>query len=72
MSDPVPARSLDEYQPLRVLLQQHPQFREHQLRWMLRFRDENGLDAHTMKIGREIYFHVPGFLAWLNEKRRAT
>lgn len=72
MSDAMPARSLDEYQPLRIFLEQHPQFREHQLRWLLRFRQHNGLDAHTLKVGKEIYFHVPGFLRWLNEQRQAA
>ena len=72
MSTPIAARSLDEYQPLRTFLDQHPQFRENQLRWLLRFRDENGLAAHVMKIGRELYLHVPGFLRWLDEQRKAA
>ena len=63
------AKTLDEYQPLRTFLQQHEQFREHQIRWLLRFRAENGLDAHVLKIGKEIYIHKPGFLLWLNEQR---
>jgi len=33
-----------------------------QIRWQLRFRDENGLDEAVVKVGKIIYIHVPTYM----------
>lgn len=38
---------------------------EHALRWALRFRHTNGLDAHVTRLGKNLLIHVPGFTSWL-------
>jgi len=36
-----------------------------QLRWALRFREENGLNEAVIKFGRRLYIHKPSFFKWL-------
>ncbi len=33
-----------------------------QLRWALRFREDNGLDVAVVKFGKRIYIHRPTFM----------
>jgi hypothetical protein len=35
---------------------------ETQIRWQLRFRDQNGLDKAVVKVGKTIYIHVPTYM----------
>ena len=37
---------------------------ESQVRWALRYRNENGLAEHVTRFGRRLYLHVPGFARW--------
>jgi len=36
---------------------------ENQIRWQLRFKDENGLDKAVVKVGKLTYIHVPTYMA---------
>lgn len=40
------------------------QFTENQLRWVLRYRDKNGLSRHVRKLGKSIYISRSGFFEW--------
>jgi hypothetical protein len=35
---------------------------ETQIRWQLRFREENGLSEAVVKVGKIIYIHVPTYM----------
>lgn len=35
---------------------------ETQIRWQLRFREQNGLDKAVVKVGKTIYIHVPTYM----------
>jgi hypothetical protein len=41
-----------------------------QIRWALRWRNENGLSEHVTRMGRRLYIHVPGFTTWFRERGR--
>lgn len=71
-STPIPAADLNEFQPIDRFVEEYPQFSLYQLRWLLRSRRDNGLDAHTVKLGRRLYIHAPGFLEWVNAQRNAS
>jgi hypothetical protein len=45
---------------------------ETQIRWQLRFRDQNGLDKAVVKIGKIIYIHVPSFMQIAFHQPRST
>ena len=57
--------SLNNWQKLPDFLNNYPQFSEHQMRWLLMRRQENGLSECTRKIGKPLYINVPGFLKWI-------
>ena len=60
---------LDEYTTPDALARRHPDlFTLAQLRWALRFRDENGLAEHVTRLGRRLYIHVPGFTGWFQAR----
>ena len=61
---------LADYLTLQQLLREYPgMFTESQLRWALRFRQENGLAEHVVLFGRRLYIHVPGFTQWFSQHR---
>lgn len=63
------ARNLDEYSTPEGLAKKHSElFSLQQLRWALRFRDDNGLSQHVTKFGRRLYIHEPGFVTWFHRQ----
>lgn len=64
-----PPNSLDEYTTIDGMVDDHPDlFSKTQLRWALRYRSSNGLAEHTLKFGKRLYIHVPGFVTWLRHQ----
>jgi len=45
---------------------------ETQLRWQLRFREENGLAEAVVKVGKTIYIHVPTYMRRVFGPRRGA
>jgi hypothetical protein len=45
---------------------------ETQLRWQLRFREENGLSEAVAKVGKTIYIHVPTYMRLVFGPRRGA
>ncbi len=35
-----------------------------QIRWSLRFRNDNGLNKAVVKMGKRLYIHRPTFMKW--------
>jgi len=61
---------LSELDTIDELTARYPdKFSKSQLQWALRFRDENGLDAAVVKLGRRLYLHRPTFMTWLVSRR---
>jgi hypothetical protein len=65
---PEAPQSLNDFQPPEAIAGQFPQFSESSIRWWLRERRNNGLAPHVRKIGKKVYLHVPGFMAWINSR----
>jgi hypothetical protein len=63
-----PPPNLDDFQPPEVISDKYPQFPAPTLRWFLRQRHLNGLDAHVRRVGKKLYIHVPGFAAWIDSR----
>lgn len=64
-------RKLEEFTTPQGLAEKHPTlFTVPQLRWALRFRDENGLAEHVTRFGRRLYIHEPGFVRWFESQGR--
>ncbi len=62
---------LGDWSTVEGLVDQHrDKFTECQLRWALRYRDENGLAEHVTRMGRRLYIHVPGFTRWFQSQGR--
>lgn len=62
---------LSEYLTVDGLVDAYPHLlKESQVRWALRFRYENGLAAHCIRMGRRLYIHVPGFVEWFQAQGR--
>lgn len=59
---------LDEYLDLKSFIARYPQFREHQIRWLVVKKDENGLSGSIKRVGRRLYFHIPSFVKWLEKQ----
>lgn len=60
---------LSEFKLIKGMVEQHKdKFTEHQIRWWLRDREENGLDECVVKIGKRLYVHQPSFLRWFISK----
>ena len=58
--------NINELDTIETLTKANPNlFTDAQLRWALRFRDENGLSQAVIKVGRRLYIHRPSFLKWL-------
>lgn len=43
-----------------------------QIRWQLRFRDQNGLDQATVKVGKRWFIHVPTYMRLVFNPQRGT
>lgn len=64
---------LSELDTIDELTARYPnKFTKSQLQWALRFRDENGLNAAVVKLGRRLYLHRPTFMMWLVSRRGAA
>ncbi len=62
---------LEEYATPEGLAERHADlFTLPQLRWALRFREENGLAEHVTRMGRRLYIHIPGFTVWFQSQGR--
>ena len=56
---------LSEYDTIDEMVERHPdKFTKNQLLWILRNREENGLNDAVVKLGKRIYLHRPGFTRW--------
>jgi hypothetical protein len=56
---------------VRQLAEKQPAFNEQQIRWLLRFREENGLNACVFKIGSRVLIDPEGFDRWLEGNRES-
>ncbi len=64
-----PQGTLSDWTTIEGFVRDHPdKFTESQIRWALRFREENGLAEHVTRMGRRIYIHVPGFTEWFQRR----
>lgn len=58
--------SLKEFVSVQGLVELYPHLiSENQLRWVLRDRQNNGLQPAVKKLGKKLMIHVPSFVAWL-------
>ena len=65
------ATYLDDWSTVEGLVDRYSdKFTEPQLRWALRYRDENGLAEHVTRMGRRLYIHIPGFTDWFQSQGR--
>lgn len=59
--------NLDDFLTKDAFLERYPGLiSRHQLEWMLRYRDENGLASAVKQLGRKLVIHVPTFTEWLD------
>lgn len=65
------ANPLDEYETIKSTLEKYPDIfeTEHQLRWILRFRESNGLGDSVKKIGHRLLIHRPGLERFISNRR---
>ena len=62
---------LADYATPEALAEQYPElFTLPQLRWALRFREDNGLAEYVTRMGRRLYIRVPGFTRWFQSQGR--
>ena len=57
--------AIKNWMPLREFVSENNQFTVNQLRWLIRHKTENGLEAVFVKVGRRIYINEQGFADWL-------
>ena len=57
--------SLSNWLPIREFVSENNQFTVNQLRWLIRHKRENGLEAVFVKVGKRIYINEQGFADWL-------
>ena len=61
---------LDELFTVDGLIKEYPdKFTNSQIRWALRYREENGLSDAVVKFGKRIYLHRPSFIRWLSRQQ---
>jgi hypothetical protein len=58
----------DWYSISKFIINVNKQFTENQLRWALRYRDENGLAKHVRKFGKSLYISRSGFFEWFEQQ----
>jgi hypothetical protein len=56
---------VNDWKTIEKFLEVHDQFQMNQLRWLLRDREDNGLDKAIRKIGKRIYIHDQLFADWM-------
>jgi hypothetical protein len=71
MSTQLLEETLEAWERLDQFEENHPQFKENQLRWIYRNREANGAAHLFRKIGKPIYINVPGFGRWLAARASA-
>ena len=58
--------NLDDFVTIEQFIERSGgKFTMSQVRWLLRFRDENGLADAVTQVGRRLYINVPKFTEWL-------
>lgn len=64
MFDELPViHDFSEFKTIGKLVSDHPDMlTENRVRWLLRDREENGLEKAVMKVGNQIHIHEPRFL----------
>lgn len=66
------SQSLSEWFPVRQFCQRHQdRFTVHQIRWLLRYADDNGLvsSGAAVKVSGRWLLSEPGFAAWIAAHR---
>lgn len=61
-AQPFVSETLEDWLDLQTIHQNYP-YTENQLRWIVHKRDVNGMDEYIRKVGKRVYFNVPGFIA---------
>ena len=65
------APSLSNLLDIQTLIQEHPQFNEQQLRWIISQREFNGINKTEkvlFKVGKRWFFDIPLFIDWMKNK----
>lgn len=60
--------NLADWQPIKKTQKAYDQFTVDQLRLLARYRSTNGIDVVCKKIGKNLYFHIPGFSVWISKQ----
>ena len=60
---PIASDSLGDWLDLQTIPKQYPQYTENQLRWIVHKKEINGMDEYICKVGKRVYFNIPGFIA---------
>lgn len=61
----VEPNSLDEFYTVRAFVEKYEnKFNDHKLRYLLRNRDQNGLDDCVVERNGRLFVHDPSFLVW--------
>lgn len=66
-----PCEQLNNLLDINTLIEQHPQFTEQQLRWIISQRKFNGINATEtvlFKVGKRWFFDIPLFISWMKNK----
>lgn len=54
---------------VRRLSENHPDFSEASIRYLLFNREENGLSQHVRKIGKKLLIDEFGFIDWIDNQK---
>ena len=66
------SHSVSEWFPVNSFYLRHPHLlTKGGMAWLMRNREENGLDKCVVKIGRFYHLHEPSFLRWMDLRRGA-
>jgi len=68
-SKPQQALSISGLRTVRQVSEMNPAFSEAGLRWLIFNSEQNGLDRALVKVGSRIFFDLPEFEQWLEERR---
>lgn len=60
---------LSDFATIEQLCSEYPWIVENRLRWLLRYRHENGLGQHVSKFGKSLLISRSGFAQWLHERQ---
>lgn len=71
LAQSIPHEQLNNLLDINTLIEQHPQFTEQQLRWIISQRKFNGInktETVLFKVGKRWFFDIPLFIAWMKNK----